>query len=219
MTKGEVEEAVSLANKLGLSFTKIEINPLGIEDVACNSPERCYYCKRAIFRKLVELAAEKGLKTVVDGSNADDDADYRPGHKALAELGVRSPLKEVGITKKIARAISQQLALPTWNKPSQACLATRVPYGTRLDETLLRRIEAAEKVLAGIGFEGCRVRDHGDIARIEIMASGMRFIMTGTVRQRIVDGLNALGYSYVTLDLAGYRTGSMNEALKGTEDG
>lgn len=213
MPRRDIEDAISLANKLGLSLMTLDLDPLGSEDVACNSPERCYHCKKAIFQKLVDLAAERGLNTVVDGSNVDDDSDYRPGHKALEELGIRSPLKELGIDKARVRSISKELALPTWQKPARACLASRVPYGTRLDEKTLRRIDAAEEVVRDAGFDHCRVRDHGDVARIEIMASGMRFIMTGTVRQKLVDGLKAVGYKYVTLDLAGYRTGSMNEAL------
>jgi uncharacterized protein len=219
MPRRDMEEAVSLAKELGLNFTRLEMDPLGTEDVAANSPERCYHCKKAIFQKLIDLAAERGLNVVLDGSNVDDDADYRPGHKALKELGVRSPLKELGIDKARVRSISKELALPTWQKPARACLASRVPYGTRLDEKTLRRIDAAEEVVRDAGFDHCRVRDHGDVARIEIMASGMRFIMTGTVRQKFMDGLKAVGYKYVTLDLAGYRTGSMNEALERSDSG
>lgn len=213
MPRRDIEEAVSLANTLGLSFTKIELDPLKIGDVEGNGPERCYYCKKAIFKKLLDLAAEKGIEAVLDGSNVDDDSDYRPGHKALSELGIRSPLKELGIDKARVRSMSRQIGLPTWNRPARACLATRVPYGTPLSKDILRRIDAAEEVVRDAGFDDCRVRDHGDVARIEISASGMRFIMTGMVRQKLVDGLNAVGYRYVTLDLAGYRTGSMNEAL------
>lgn len=214
MPREDIDNATSLARALGLSFTTLDLDPLGMEDVACNSPERCYHCKKAIFQKLLELAKERGLGVVLDGSNADDDHDYRPGHKALEELGIRSPLKELGITKARVRSISRELGLPTWNKPARACLATRVPYGTRLDEQALRRIDAAEEVVRDAGFEHSRVRDHGDIARIEITAAGMRSIMTGVVRRKLVNGLKALGYKYVTLDLEGYRTGSMNESLE-----
>lgn len=212
--RSEVEEAVSHAEDLGLNLVRLQADVLSVENVPENEPDRCYHCKKAVFSMLAEVAKERGLPFILDGSNADDESDYRPGTKATAELGVRSPLKELGLTKEQIRAISRDVGLPTWNKPSYACLASRVPYGTRLTVENLRQIEAAEAVLRELGFKQFRVRHHGDLARIELLPIDMEKANVEAMRACIVRSLKSLGYRYVTLDLAGYRTGSMNEVLR-----
>lgn len=207
----EIEEAVEIADSLGLNLIRLEVDALSIENLPENSPDRCYHCKKALFFKIIEIARERGFEYVLDGANADDESDFRPGSKAAAELGVRSPYKELGISKEQIRAMSRVLGLPTWNKPSYACLASRVPYGTRLTADLLRRIDEAESVLRKLGFRQFRVRHHGDVARIEVMPLEMEKIINPAVREHIVHELRALGYKYVAVDLVGYRTGSMNQ--------
>ncbi len=210
----EVEEAVRLAEKLGARLRRIHTTELDREEFAGNPPERCYYCKTELFGRLVEIARKENLPVVADGSNVDDTDDFRPGMKAASELGIRSPLREAGLTKSDIRAISRALGLPTWDKPSLACLASRFPYGHRITREKLARVARAEQVLRELGFRQLRVRHHGDIARIEVPQEEMGRVFEGENRQRIVAGLRAQGYLYVTLDLEGYRTGSMNEPLK-----
>ena len=209
----EIEEAVSLAEKLGFNLMRITADALSIDKVPDNEPDRCYYCKKALFSKMVDIAKERNLVYILDGANADDESDYRPGSKATKELGVRSPLKELGFAKDQIRALSRDLGLPTWNKPSYACLASRVPYGTRLTAEILKRVGDAEQVLRELGFQQFRVRHHGDIARIEVLTIDMEKLINLTIRECILHKFKALGYTYVALDLAGYRTGSMNEVL------
>jgi len=210
----EVEEAVALARQLGARHRIIETDELGIEAFANNPPERCYYCKAELFQKLLDIAREEGLPVVADGANADDVGDYRPGLRAGAELGVRSPLREAGLGKDDVRALSRELGLPTWDKPSFACLASRFPYGDRITPRALQQVAAAERVLQELGFRQIRVRQHGDIARIEVDLGEFPAIIRPAHRERILQALRELGYLYVTLDLAGYRTGSMNEPLR-----
>lgn len=211
--KAEIEEAVELAEELGLNLVRMPVEALSVPEVRENGCERCYYCKKALFSKLVDLAKEHGLQWVCDGSNLDDSDAYRPGSKAIAELGVRSPLKELELTKEQIRAISRDIGLPTWNKPSFACLASRIPYGTPLTEETLSKIEKAESELRALGFTQFRVRHHGDTARIELMPMEMERITRQTMRVHIVTSLRKLGYTYVALDLAGYRSGSLDEVL------
>jgi uncharacterized protein len=209
----EVEEAVCLAGELGARLRRIETSELELEEFASNPPERCFYCKTELFGKLVEIAREEGLPVVADGSNLDDTSDYRPGAKAAAALGVRSPLREAGLTKEDVRELSRELGLPTWDKPSFACLASRFPYGDRITEEALRRVGAAEQVLRGLGLRQLRVRHHGDIARIEVPLSDLPVVTSPENRARVASEFRKLGYTYVTVDLEGYRTGSMNEVL------
>lgn len=209
----ELDEAVQVAGDMRLNLLRISVDALDVPNVPENSPERCYYCKHAIFGQLAEIARERGLPYVLDGSNADDESDYRPGSRAIAELGVRSPLKELGLSKEQVRAISRDLGLPTWNKPSFACLASRIPYGTPLTTEVLKRIELAEDVLRRLGFRQFRVRHHGDVARIELMPLEMDRITVPAMREQVVAEFRELGYTYIALDLAGYRTGSLNELL------
>ncbi len=209
----EVDEAIRLADELGARYRIISTSELEMETFAANPPDRCYHCKTELFRKLLDIAREEGLRVVADGANVDDTGDYRPGHRAAAELGIRSPLIEAGLGKADIRALSHELGLPTWNKPSFACLASRFPYGDRITEEKLARVAAAEHVLHDLGFTQLRVRHHGDIARIEVEPSEFAKIIQDGNRERIVCALRELGYLYVTLDLTGYRMGSMNEGL------
>ena len=211
--KAEIEDAVLRAGDMGLNLIRIEVDALAVENVPENPPDRCYFCKRAVFGTLCRIAEERGLPYVLDGANADDESDYRPGTKATAELGVRSPLKELGLTKELVRAMSREIGLVTWNKASFACLASRIPYGTPLTCELLGKVEKAENVLRVLGFQQCRVRHHGDVARIELMPLEMNRLTSPTVRQHVVREFRGIGYTYVALDLAGYRMGSMNETL------
>ena len=184
-----------------------------MEEVRFNAPNRCYVCKKVLFSSLYEEAAKLGVETIADGSNLDDLGDYRPGLKALEELQVKSPLREAGFTKADIRALSRVLGLPTWSKQSNACLATRFPYGTEITAQKLSLVDKAESALSGMGFTQLRVRVHNDIARIEVPAVQIETLLRDENRTSIVDALKELGFAYVTLDLAGYRTGSMDEKL------
>jgi len=209
----EKAEAVRIAEGMGVRFEVIETCELENPDFASNPPERCYFCKKELFGRLKEIAAKEGLRYVCDGANTDDEGDYRPGLKAGAELDVRSPLKESGLNKNEIRELSRQMGLPTWNKPAMACLSSRFPYETRIDGKGLSRVEGAEEYLFDLGFRQLRVRHHGETARIEVEAGEISRIVQPEIRKKVVDKFKSLGYSYVTVDLAGYRTGSMNELL------
>ena len=208
----EREEAIRLGERLGLRHMVIETSELDVPEFAHNPPDRCYHCKRELFGTLKKLAADEGIEWVADGTNADDLADYRPGRRALEELGVRSPLLEAGLGKQEIRDLSRRFDLPTWSKPACACLASRFPYGEEIDRAKLRRVDEAERLLRGIGFELVRVRSHGDAARIEVAPDEIERLLGE--RSRVVEGLKRAGFTYVALDLQGYRTGSMNEALE-----
>jgi uncharacterized protein len=211
--KGEIGDAKSLARRIGVRHLLVDPGDMKDRAFLANPPDRCYVCKRRVFSSLKALAAKHGMKTVADGTNADDSADYRPGRKALKELGIISPLAEAGLTKREIRSLSRKRGLPTWNRPALACLATRVPYGTRITPAILKRIDAAETALRALGFVQVRVRDHGDLARIEIAPAEMNAIHKPGLFPKIVKRFKAAGYRTVTLDLEGYRTGSLNEAL------
>lgn len=217
--KSEIDEAVAQASELNLNLIRFKTDALAIEHVADNEPDRCYHCKKAVFSMMIEIASEQELECVLDGTNANDESDYRPGAKATRELGIISPLKELGFTKERIREVSHELGLATWDKPSYACLASRVPYGIELTREILGQIEAAESILHELGFRQCRVRHHGNIARIEIMPEQMDTILTVELRNLVLHRFRALGYGYITLDLAGYRTGSMNEPLISVDTG
>jgi uncharacterized protein len=209
----EVEGAQLTARSLGLRHLLTESKELDDPCFVANNPDRCYHCKKELFGRLREIASQQGLKWVVDGSNADDLRDYRPGRKAGAELEVRSPLSEAGLTKEEVRALSRERGLPTWDKPALACLASRFPYGTTITPELLRRIGEAEAFLYELGAKQVRVRHHGEIARIELDQESLNLFLQEEKRAAVVARLKGLGYPYVTLDLAGYRSGSMNEVL------
>jgi uncharacterized protein len=180
---------------------------------ASNPFERCYFCKLELFKKLKKIASREGLEAVLDASNISDDSDYRPGSKALRELKVRSPLKEALLNKADIRKLSKKLGLATWNKPSQACLASRVPYGRKISPGLLKRIERSESVLRKLGFLQVRVRDYQELCRIEVFKKDIPLFLK--FREQIVDKIKKLGYNYVTLDLEGFRSGSMNPTQNG----
>jgi len=209
----ERDQARRLAAEVGVELLEVRTGQMDDPEFTSNPPQRCYVCKRRTFSHLAELARQRRLAAVLSGTNADDVGDYRPGLKAEEELGVRRPLLEAGLTKAEIRAAARAMGLATWNKPACACLATRIPYGRQIVEETLARVEQAERVLRELGFECCRVRDHGSIARVEVPADAIE--KASAVRERIVRPLKALGYTYVALDLEGFRSGSMNETLTG----
>jgi len=210
----EIREARALAKNLKVGHRVIHTHEIQNPDFVRNPPLRCYYCKTELFSALKRIADEEGFAYVLDGQNADDAGDFRPGAKAGLEIGVRSPLKEAKLTKNDIRELSKIFGLPTWNKPSLACLASRFPYHTKIDIPSLKQVGAAENDLRSLGFGQLRVRHHGDVARIEIIPEEFDKIMRPAVLSKVVAALKKRGYLYVTLDLAGYRTGSMNEGLK-----
>jgi pyridinium-3,5-biscarboxylic acid mononucleotide sulfurtransferase len=212
-TARELREAKEAAAAIGAPLRIVRARIIGRPAFAANPPDRCFHCKKALFSLFREMAREKGVPYVLDGSNADDAADWRPGERALRALGVRSPLREAGLVKKEVRALSRRLGLPTADRPSLACLASRFPYGTPIDQAGLRRVGAAEEVLHKLGFRQVRVRHHGAIARVEVEPGLIPRLALASVRARVVRALKDLGWSYVALDLDGYRTGSLNEVL------
>lgn len=211
--RSEFADSQAFCKRYGIRQVICHPNPIMMEEVRFNAPSRCYACKKVLFSSLFEEAAKLGVETIADGSNLDDLGDYRPGLKALEELQVKSPLREAGFTKADIRALSRELGLPTWSKQSNACLATRFPYGTEITAEKLSLVDKAESALSGMGFNQLRVRVHNDIARIEVPAEQIETLLRDENRTSIVDALKELGFAYVTLDLAGYRTGSMDEKL------
>jgi uncharacterized protein len=209
----EMAEAEELVRSLGLRHRFLDVDAMAVPGLRENGPERCYHCKRSLFGELAALAEREGLAWVADGSNLDDDDDYRPGMRALGELGVRSPLREARLTKEAIRALSRRLGLPTWDKPAYACLATRIPYDEALTDNSLRMVERGEAALRELGFRRFRLRHHGDTARIEIAPEEMARALSPEAAAEIVARIKPLGYTFVSLDLEGYRTGSMNESL------
>src|SRR3990170_4006073 len=210
----EVEEAKALARAIGIPHRLIETHEMDRPGYVENSPDRCFYCKDELYTLLGAMTQIEGYDHVVDGCNVDDMGDHRPGRRAAAEHGVRSPLIEAGLTKDEIRALSKERGLPTWDKPAMACLSSRIPYGTPVTVEALDQIEAAEMFLRSLGLRQLRVRHHGNVARIELDESGMSVLMSGGRRQAVVERFKALGFLYVTLDLTGFRSGSMNEVLR-----
>ncbi len=211
----ETAAARDIAALCGVRLIEVSIDALAVPEVAANPADRCYHCKRAIFGQLMQVAHAQGFPWLLDGSNASDRGDYRPGKRAAQELGAISPFDACDITKAEIREKSHALGLPNWDAPSAACLASRIPYGTALTNTNLQRVEAAEDALIALGFLGCRVRLHGDIARIEAPEDDILRLAQEPVRERLLAAFAPLGFAFVTLDLAGYRMGSLNAALKG----
>ena len=209
----ELDEAAAFCRENGVRHEIIDTCELDIPGFAENPPDRCYLCKRAIFGKIIAFAQANGLAAVLEGSNKDDDGDYRPGRLAIRELGILSPLRDVGLTKAEIRALSRKMGLSTSDKPSFACLASRFPYGERITVDGLERVEKAEQWLldAGLGLKQLRVRSHGGMARIEVPQFDIPRVAARA--EEIEAALKGLGFQYVTLDLRGYRTGSMNEVL------
>ncbi len=211
-----VDEAQGWAQREGIRHVRIAFNELKVPEFATNVPDRCYHCKLAIFRTILGQAAQNDCKVVADGSNVDDQGDYRPGLRALAELGIKSPLRDAGFTKGDVRALSRELGLPTWNMPSAACLASRFAYGDPITRKKLERVEKAEDYLHDLGLGQLRVRVHGsegELARIEVEAERIASLAEPNTRNKIEQQLRSLGFTYVSLDLTGFRSGAMNEAL------
>jgi len=211
--EGEFNEACRLTKLIGARHIIIESNELEIPNFAENTEKRCYYCKSELFSISRNEADALGFKCVADGSNSDDLNDFRPGRTAAKEVGVRSPLQEAGLTKQEIRLLSRELGLPTWDKPSFACLSSRFPYGTRITEPRLKKVALGEEFLRSLGFRQFRVRYHDDIVRIEVEEGALKLFLDEGLRKKVVQGFKEIGFIYVALDLEGYRTGSMNEAL------
>ena len=211
--QGEIQEAQQIAKEIGVQWVALDTDVLQLPEFQSNSPERCYFCKIHIFRQVKEYAATQGYPHVADGSNADDPGDHRPGLRALKELGIRSPLMEAGLTKVDIRKLSKEAGLPSWDRPSRACLASRIPYGSEITVEKLARVGKAEEYLLAQGIRQVRVRDHYPVARIEVDADDVPVVLYDGVRDDIVYKLKELGYLYVTLDLAGFRSGSMNAMI------
>ena len=214
ITEQEYQEAQALARLFGASQILVETGELDDPNIVENPPERCYYCKKQIFGRFLAIAREKGYNFVLEGTNFSDTDDFRPGMKAINELGVLSPLKDAGLTKDEIRQLSKEMGLPTWNKPSYACLFSRFPYGEKITSEKLKRVAQAEAILRQQGFYQFRVRSHGDLARIEVLPKEIDKFFDEAFRNKIIQEFKAIGFIYVTLDLAGYRSGSMNELLK-----
>ena len=207
--ESEARLAEEMCETLGVGRRVIQTDEFLDEKFVNNPIDRCYHCKKELFTKIAAMAAGR---PILDGSNLDDLSDFRPGSKAKTEAKVRSPLQEVGLTKQEIRQLSKELGLPTWDKPSLACLASRIPYGTRITQEILTKIGAGEDYLRSLGFKQSRVRHHGPIVRIEVEQSAINLILRdGIIMNKIVSKFEKIGYTYVTLDLKGYRTGSLNE--------
>lgn len=209
----EVDETRALAAGAGIAHELLETHEMERDGYVDNGPDRCFHCKTELYGLLAVLARERTFAYVIDGCNVDDTGDHRPGRIAAAEHGVRSPLIEAGLTKSEIRELSRERGLPTWDKPAMACLSSRIPYGTPVTVETLERIAAAEAYLRSLGIRQLRVRHHDNVARLELEPEGMAVLMEDGTRERVVARLKELGYSYVTLDLAGFRSGSMNETL------
>ena len=209
----ERDNACELARSIGARHIVVESTEFDDPDFVSNPPERCYFCKRIRFGALKGMADAEGKAFVVDASNVDDRGDFRPGMKASKEIGVRSPVMEADMGKAEIRALSKKMGLPTWDRPSAACLASRLPYGEAITPAKLQRVDAAENFLRGLGYVQFRVRSIGDLARIEIEPARLAELIEPGMREKIVERFTELGFVYVTLDLKGYRSGSMNEVL------
>jgi len=210
----ELSEAEDFCRERGIRHILVDFDEFSITGFAENPPHRCYLCKRALLTLLLAYASEQGASVLAEGSNLDDERDYRPGKKAVEELGVASPLLQAGFTKADIRALSKRRELPTWDKPACACLSTRLLSGTHLSKELLKRIDEAEQCILNLGARQVRVRVHQDLARIEVDETSIPLFLERSIRERIDTELRDLGFAFVTLDLQGYRTGSMNANVR-----
>ena len=211
LPRKELQESRELARELGVQLIEIASQEMELSQFTANTPQRCYFCKDHRYQELVAYAQENECQSILDGSNADDLSDFRPGQKAAEEHKVRSPLQEVGLTKNEIRELARELGLPNWDKPSSACLASRIPYGTPVTIQRLDQIEKAEEYLRSLGFKQFRVRHHEDVARIEVTPEEFESILNH--RKQITQALENIGYDYITLDINGFQSGSMNKGL------
>ncbi len=207
---GELEEARRVAAEIGVRHSTVRTHEVEDDAYLANGTDRCYHCKTELYDVLARVAEEAGVATVLSGANLDDLGDFRPGLRAAAEHGVRHPLVEVGFSKAEVREAARDLGIPVWDKPASACLSSRIAFGVRISVEELSKVGRAERVLKDLGFRQCRVRVHGDVARIEVEPPDLPRLAEPGVREQVVDGLKALGYRFVTLDLEGFRSGSMN---------
>jgi uncharacterized protein len=214
-TEDEKRTAQRFARELGVEHVLIETDELASGDFSANPADRCYFCKRELLGKILGLARSRGVDAVYDATNVDDLSDYRPGRKALQESGVMSPLLEAGFTKRDVRLLSRKLGLPSWDKPANPCLASRVPYGTPITEETLNKIRDGEAFIRKLGFPIVRLRHHGELARIEVPAGDLARIVRPATARKIAAGLRRLGYLWTALDVEGYRMGSLNRAVEG----
>lgn len=213
LAPSELRDAVALAENLGLGHRVIETTEVERPDYSANTSSRCFFCKDELYTHLTRVASVEGFAFVANGSNVDDLGDFRPGLKAAEKFGVRSPLVETGLTKSEIRSLSREMDLPTWDKPAQACLSSRIPYGTTVTVEALTRVAKAEEFLRDLGFRQLRVRHHDTIARIEVELEDLPRLVADDLRDRVSEYFKSIGYAYVTLDLAGFRSGSLNEVL------
>ena len=212
LASGELEDARAAAIAAGIRHIEVPTDELDKPAYAANAPDRCFHCKDTAYETFTTLAAAEGIAVVVDGTNADDQGDFRPGRRAAKEHGVRSPLAEAGMTKQEIRDWARELGLAVWDKPAAACLSSRVPYGSPVTLEKLTRIDRAEAALKALGFRQCRVRDHDGVARIEIESAGLARLLE--LRSEVVASVRKAGFAYVSLDLEGFRSGSMNEVIQ-----
>ena len=213
LAPSELRDAVSLARQLGLNHRIIQTQELEREDYLANNPNRCFFCKDELYSHISKIVQSESYEWVTNGTNTDDLGDFRPGLDAAKQYGVRSPLVEAELTKAEIRSLSKDMDLPTWDKPAQACLSSRIPYGTPVSVEALTRIAKAEEFLRDLGIGQLRVRHHGSVARIELTPADFPALLDESVRKSIGQYFRSIGYAYVTLDLEGFRSGSMNEVL------
>src|SRR5947207_4363772 len=209
----ETEEAMAVARQMGVPLITLQTHELEDERYVANNFNRCYFCKTELFTQLKPIAEQHNLRYIAYGINKDDDGDFRPGQRAAREFDVRGPLKEAGMGKREIRAVARFLGIPVWDKPAMACFSSRIPYGNRVDIATLQMIYKAEKLLRDLGFRQVRVRHHDKIARIEVERTELPRLFEDQISRVVTDGLRKIGYTYVTVDLIGYRTGSMNESF------
>ena len=213
LASGELDDARAAATAAGIRHIEVPTGEVENHAYAANAPDRCFHCKDTAYGTFTQLAGQLGIAVVIDGTNADDSGDFRPGRRAAREHGVRSPLAEAGMTKQEIRDWARELGLNVWDKPAAACLSSRIPYGSPVTPEKLSRIDRAESALKALGFRQCRVRDHGDVARVEIESALLPSLLE--MRAEITNAIKQAGFPYVALDLDGFRSGSMNEVLQG----
>lgn len=209
----DVSDAELFAKEHNIHHMIVCTDEMNSAEFTSNPPNRCYVCKKIIFRKISEMAAERGINHLAHGVNVDDQGDYRPGMKAALEMNILSPLLDAGLTKNDIRQLSKQMRLPTWDKPASGCLATRIPYGQAIDMKMLNRVELSENVLADLGFKNCRVRNYGELAKIEVPPAEIEALLSLPIRQRIIEALKKIGFLYVSIDLEGYQSGRLNRSV------